>query len=104
MITNYYVSLECQKVSNSLINFMPLSDYATVFTFKGVVNMASPSEVQTLGANGTKISHKLFSELVDIQHGDRIKQGSRVYEVVGDPKNTVNRNHHLKVWLYEIRQ
>ena len=69
-------------------------------TIQGVVNQASSNEVQEAAQWGVRMTHKLFCPVdSDIVATDQIRANGDIYRVIGDPKNTVKRNHHYRVML-----
>ena len=71
-------------------------------TFQGLINQASSQEVLAAGQLGIVADHKLFCGVAEtIERDMLIGEGDRVFRVVSQPKNTVNRGHHLRVMLRE---
>jgi len=69
-------------------------------TFQGVINQASSSEVIINRKLDIVADYKLFCPVtVAITRSSRVRQGSQYYNVVSEPKNTVNQDHHYKIYL-----
>ena len=79
-------------------------------TIQGVVNQSQTNERDANGQWGMAMNYKLFCATnSDVLKDDNIKVvGSSdpaingTYRVIGEPKNTVKRNHHLRIMLEKL--
>ncbi len=77
--------------------------WVTLEKFQGLINQSSSKEIEMANKLGIDADYKLYCSVdVSISIADILKQGDEYYRVVSKPKNTVNRNHHYKVFLKNI--
>lgn len=71
-------------------------------TIKGVINQAGSSEIEYAKARNLDVDHKAYVEVTDLTR--TITKDDRIdgYRVASDPKNTMGRDHHLKILLKEV--
>lgn len=100
-ITDYYTTTEkLTKTESANGRGGYTYAWATSLTFDALINQASSREVEMALKMGIEADYKMFySVAVSLCREDRIKQSGVIYRVVSEPKNTVNRNHHHKVYL-----
>jgi SPP1 family predicted phage head-tail adaptor len=76
--------------------------WASSGTFSGLINQADSKEIEAAAKLGIEASHKLYCPVsVSISNKNLLKVGTRYYRIVSDPKNTVGRSHHYKIFLRE---
>lgn len=103
-LEDYFEDLDLQRKS-SVDNGIggEIETWATIGTIRGCINASGSSEIRLAGMLQVTTTHKLLCEpAADIQSSDRIHKNGLYYRVVSDPKNTLNRGHHLKVLLQEV--
>lgn len=99
-IENYYSDLTLRKITETADarGGAVLSDTDT--TFQGLVTQASTKEIEAARRLEIQCDHNLYCAVtVDIAVKDKVVDGTKIYQVVGEPLNTVKRNHHYKVML-----
>ncbi len=76
---------------------------STEKTLKGLINQATSNEIDMAGKKGIEATHKLYCDITeDLNNDDMLFQDGVYYRITSKPKNTVKRNHHLKIFLKEI--
>ena len=73
------------------------SSLATVGTFNGHLQQATPELAEQLSMVFTKTFTVWCDELTDIQEGDEVLEGSNKYSVKAVQLNTVGYNKHLEL-------
>lgn len=69
-------------------------------TFQGLINQATSKEIEAANKLGIDGDHKLYCPVDTVlDYDDLIRRNGVYYRVVSDPKNTVERNHHFKIFL-----
>lgn len=104
-IEDYYVPLEVWRGTpkTDIRNNTTFGNFIKNSDIQGVINQASFNDSMQAMQLQVDISHKLYTAITsDIKSQDQIRNNTTIYRVVGKPKNTVNRNHHLKVMLQEL--
>lgn len=72
-------------------------------TFMGLVNQASSKEQEQANKLGVIADYKLYCPIdVTLNIDDTISFEGEYYRIVSKPKNTIQRNHHLKILLKNI--
>lgn len=71
-------------------------------TIRGVINQAGSSEIEYAKARNIDVDYKAYVEVTELTKS--ITKDDRIdgYRVASDPKNTMDRNHHLKILLKEV--
>lgn len=100
-IQDYYVTLEKYSktsVSNGRGGFV--DTWVKASEFEGLINQTSSREIEAAMKIDIDTDSKLYCPTsVILTNDNRIKWGTQYYRVVSEPKNTVNRGHHLKIFL-----
>lgn len=102
-ITDYYRDLKHIKTTET-----PDDRGGTIITdtevdIRGCINQASSQQVDYALKLSIEATHKLYYPIsVELDINDRVKDGNKVYEVVSEPLNTINRNHHYMVLLKRL--
>lgn len=103
-IENYYKTIN--KLSNIKKNDGRggyVYDFSIISTFNGLVNQASSKEQELAKKLGITADFKLYCEVeATLTINDIIQFNDEYYRVVSKPKNTIQRNHHLKITLKQI--
>jgi head-tail adaptor len=103
-ITNYYSSIEIH-VKTATSNGRGGSTYAWAksSTIQGLINQASSREIEAAAKLDIHADYKLYCGVsVALDSTKLLYYGGEYYRVVSKPKNTVNRNHHLKILLKQV--
>jgi len=100
-IEDYYKPLIIQRKTLSGNGMGGSSEtWVTHLSIDGLINQASSSEIYIAGKLDIKVTHKLFCPPgLDITNKDRVLYNSKIYRIVGEPKDTVNRGHHFVMML-----
>lgn len=97
-ITNYYSTLEIIRPSN--VKTSPLGGQIIQWVrvpFQGVIYRSNSQMSQTGGKSGETTEAILICEMCEIEKGDRIIDlDGTVYQVKGNPNNSMKKNHHLE--------
>lgn len=68
----------------------------------GYLGSSFDNNTEVAGKLTIETRYKFFSNDFDLQFGDFITYENKVYEVIGEPKNTMNENHHCRVYVKRI--
>lgn len=104
MLDRFYNDLSLYRGSYTTNSFgAPSQTKALVGTIRGRINMPGLTQ-RALYADKYQVedAFHLYCEITDIKNGDFIVSDGVEYEVKSNPKNTVGRNHHLKLVLGRI--
>lgn len=101
-IERFYISCTKKTPTTTLSDSnRPVKSYteSTIYGYKGsqtdkLVTIAGKQTIETF--------YKFFTSDFDITSMDLIVYDDEIYEIVGDPKNTANRNHHIKVLIRKV--
>ena len=74
----------------------------TTHIIKGVINQAGSKELEYARARNIDVDYKAYLEVSDITNAIAKNDYINGYRVASEPKNTMERNHHLKVLLKEV--
>lgn len=99
-ITDYYTSLSyIPQVQSSGSVYTAQAD-GTPVSFQGAINQNSSKERAMAQQLGFDTDYKLFYPTsVTIPGTAIISDGTNRYKIVGEPKNTMSRNHHYRLYL-----
>lgn len=85
-------------------------EYTVVWTYAGVIdgviNQNSTREIEELQQLNLEADYKLFCAVkyeYDINNDDILEAEGEYYRVVGANKNTIKRDHHLRIYLKRTR-
>ena len=77
--------------------------YTTDVSVSAAVNLMSGDERAQYGAIGYDARYKAYCDVsTDVYEGRRCRWGGDTFEIVGIPKNTLQKGHHLKILLRDI--
>ena len=104
MLNDYYYILTLQKKAQTINDFGgTVETWSDDSTFQGLINQATSKDLRLADQWQIKATHKLYCDIsVNINSGDRVKRGTVIYRVSSEPKNTVDRDHHYKIFLERI--
>ncbi len=103
-IESYYTTLYLINYTESVNDQgRAIKTASAEVSFNGLINQASSTEVLTNKKLDIDADYKLFCDVsVNINRSSRVRQGTQYFDVVSEPKNTVNRDHHYKIFLKSI--
>jgi hypothetical protein len=78
----------------------PKDNWEVLDTVSGLINKSGSSEL----VNGKRIVVDVYKAITEINSNidssKRLKDtDNRIYKIIGEPKNTLNMNHHYKIDL-----
>jgi hypothetical protein len=69
-------------------------------TFQAAVNLLAGNERYIAGQPEVLADYKVYSEApTTVENGDLLLWDSKYYRVVQQPKNTLQRNHHVILYM-----
>ena len=78
-------------------------DYSTAASIPAAVNLMSADEVNSYDKLGYDAKYKAYCDVsTEIYAGRRCRWNSDTFDIVTDPKNTLQKNHHLKILLRDV--
>lgn len=101
-IQKYYkecIKLTPVKSLNSSLT--PVTTY-NESTINGYLGSGSNNPVQIADKDTYETLRKFYTSDLTITINDFIKYDGKTYEIVGDPQNTANKNHHIKCMVRKI--
>lgn len=100
-ITDYYTQIDLYtKTSVADGRGGYVDSWAKSTSFQGLINQASSREVEAAAKLGIEADYKLYCPVsVSLSNANLLYYGSSYYRVVSEPKDTVHRGHHYKVYL-----
>ncbi len=79
------------------------ADYSTAASISAAVNLLSADETNAYGKLGYDAKYKAYCAVsTEIYAGRRCRWNSDTFDIVTDPKNTLQKNHHLKILLRDV--
>ena len=77
--------------------------YSTAASVKAAVNLLSADEVNSYDKMGYDAKYKAYCDVsTEVYAGRRCRWNSDTFDIVVDPKNTLQKNHHLKILLRDV--
>ena len=99
-IEDYYSELTLRKITETTDARGGAIQADTDTTFQGLVTQSSSTDLELANKMQVETTHTLYCDVaVDIDVEDKIVDGTKIYQVVTEPLNTVKRNHHYRVLL-----
>ncbi len=102
MIERFYKDLTLSRIAITVNDYGVEVETSTAATIKGIINQAGSSEIEYAKARNIDVDYKAYVEVtattLAINKDDKIDG----YRVASEPKNTMERNHHLKILLKEV--
>lgn len=78
-------------------------DYSTGCAVSAAVNLLSGGEKAQYGELGHDVEYKCFADVsTEILEGRRCRWDGDTFEIVDVPKNTMQKNHHLRFLLKRL--
>ncbi len=101
-IEDYYGDITLTQVTTSENSYGAVVESETTTTIQGLINQAGAGEIEYANARNIEVDHKAYVEVTATT--ESIKKDDKLdgYRVVTIPKNTVYRDHHLKILLKEL--
>lgn len=102
MISDYYTeTITLLSYSTSTGGYWSTGgSYTTATTITAAVNLLSGSERADYGKIGYDAQYKAYCDVsTEVYEGRRCVWGGDTYEIVEVPKNTLQKDHHLKILL-----
>ena len=79
------------------------SDYSTAASITAAINLLSADEVASYDKMGFDAKYKAWSDVsTEIVAGRRCRWDGDTFDIVMHPKNTLQKNHHLKFLLRDV--
>lgn len=76
------------------------ADYSTATSIKAAVNLLSADEVSALVYDAR---YKAYCDVsTEVYAGRRCRWNSDTFDIVTEPRNTLQRNHHYKILLRDV--
>ena len=101
-IKRFYVTcykLEPTETLNS--RNIPIKTYEET-EIKGYIGSGSNAIIRVADKDTIETRFKFYCNDFDLALGDLIKYEGDTYEVVGQPKNTAHKNHHIKALVRKV--
>lgn len=104
-ISNYFKEIKVLENSGTSNQIGGKSnDFVEIAIIKGVINQSYSNQDNSKGRENESSEYKGFFEYSEqnslyLNPKNRLKDGENIYKIKGIPKNTINRNHHLRVDL-----
>ena len=107
MISNFYTeTITLYDYSSSTGGYWSTSTggtYTSASVIPAAVNLLSGGEQYAYGKIGFDARYKAYCEVsTAVYEGRRCKWDGDYYEIVEIPKNTLQKNHHLKFLLRDV--
>jgi hypothetical protein len=79
-------------------------EWTTAASVAAAVNLLSGRERAEYGKLGFDAQYKCFSDVTsEVYEGRRLTWGGDTYQVVDVPKNTLQKNHHYRFLIRNVR-
>lgn len=79
------------------------SEYTSASAIKAAVNLLSGDEILAYGKIGFDARYKAYCDVsTGVYEGRRVRWNGDDYEIVDVPKNTLQKNHHLRFLLRNV--
>lgn len=101
-IANYYI--ECTKYTSSITytNTGRYKKTQTSSTIYGYLGSKNDVEITTGNKSTIKTQWKFFTSDFNLHHDDIVEYQNNKYEVIALPKNTANKDHHIRAIVQMI--
>lgn len=91
--------INCTKLTpteSQTADLITVKSYSTS-TIKGYLGSGSNNRVEVSGKETIEVLHKFYTNDFTINSFDKIKYNGQTFEIISIPRNTANRNHHIKL-------
>lgn len=77
--------------------------YSTAASITAAVNLLSADEINAYGKIGYNAKYKAYCDVsTEVYAGRRCRWNSDTFDIVADPKNTLQKGHHYKILLRDV--
>lgn len=102
-IEDYYSEVTLRKITETTDARGGAIQADADTTFQGLVTQSSSRDLEIANKMQIETTHTLYCAVsVDIDVEDKIVDGSKIYQVVSEPLDTVKRGHHFRVLLRRL--
>lgn len=102
-IQDYYHDITLRTVTETIDDVGGVVNTYADTTVQGLVTQASANVIDIGNKMTLDITHTLYCDVsIDFTYVDKIIDGTAVFQVSGEPLNTVKRNHHHRVPLKRV--
>lgn len=78
--------------------------YSTAASVKAAVNLLLGDEIAAYGKIGVNARYKAWPPVsTEIVYGRRCRWNGDTFVIVAEPKNTLQKNHHYKILLGDVK-
>jgi len=78
-------------------------DYTPAASITAAVNLLSADETNAYDKLGYNAKYKAYCAVsTEVYAGRRCRWNSDTFDIVADPKNTLQKGHHLKILLRDV--
>lgn len=107
MISKYYtetiILLDKDSSTGGYWSTSTGGDYSTASSILAAVNQLSADEVASYDKLGFDAKYKAWSAVsTEVVEGRRCRWNGDTFDIVMKPKNTLQKNHHLKFLLRDV--
>lgn len=101
-IERFYNDLTLSKIELVVNDFGIEEETEVTKTIQGAINQASGKEIEYAMARNIDVDYKAYVEVTETTLSISKDDYINGYRVTSTPKNTMSRNHHLKILLKEV--
>ena len=106
-ISNFYtetiILLDHDTSTGGYLSTSTGADYSTDVSVKAAINLLSADETNAYGKLGFDAKYKAWTAVsTEIVAGRRCRWNSDTFVIVVEPKNTLQKDHHLKILLRDV--
>jgi hypothetical protein len=99
-----YITCDKFKFSGEAKNSkgIPIPTYSEEVEIKGYMGSGQDNIINVAGKDTIETRWKFFTTDFTINLGDRVNYQGETYEIIGQPRNTAFKNHHIKTTVRKI--
>lgn len=106
-ISDYYtetiILLDKDTSTGGYMSTSTGADYSSAVSIEAAVNLLSGNEVILYDKLGFDAKYKAYTAVsTEVVAGRRARWDGDTFDIIMTPKNTLQKNHHLKILLREI--
>lgn len=102
-IQDYYHDVTLRTVTEGLDDTGGTINTYVDTTIKALVTQASSSMIELANKMQVEVTHTMYCDVgIDFNYVDKVVDSGAVFQVSGEPLNTVKRNHHLRIPLKRV--
>ena len=107
MISKFYtetiILLDYDTSTGGYMSTSTSADYSTATSILAAVNLLSADEVASYDKMGFDAKYKAYSAVsTEVVAGRRCRWDGDTFDIIMHPKNTLQKNHHLKFLLRDV--